>query len=137
MNPNKIFSISIEVRFRDLDAIGHVNNAVFFTYFEQGRNAFFYDAFQVSNPFDLPFILAHISCDYLKPVKYDSKVTLQMKVGKIGSKSFEFIYKLVDAGDESIVYARGESVQVTFDHKDNKTVEVSEDLREKLSEYQQ
>ena len=136
MNPNKTFSTNIEVRFRDLDAIGHANNAVFFTYFEQGRNAFFYEVFQISDPFDLPFILAHISCDYLKPVKYASKVSLRIWVGEIRNKSFVFIYKLVDRSDESIVYAKGESVQVAFDHRQNKTVVVSENLQIRLSEYQ-
>ena len=137
MNQDKLFSTNIEVRFRDLDAIGHVNNAVFFTYFEQGRNAFFHDVFQVSDPFDLPFILAHITCDYLKPVKFSDKVTLQMWVGEIKNKSFDFRYKLVDLLDESIVYAKGESVQVTFDHKQNKTMVVSEELRKRLLGYQQ
>lgn len=136
MNQDKKFYTKIEVRFRDIDAIGHVNNAVFFTYFEEGRNAFFYDVFQISDPFDLPFIVAHISCDYLKPVKYISKVTLHIRVGEIRNKSFVFLYKLADRFDESVVYAKGESVQVAFDHKQNKTKVVSEELRKRLSEYQ-
>ena len=131
-----IFTIQIDVRFRDLDAMGHVNNSVFFTYFEEGRKYFFFNFSKVSDPFDFAFILAHISCDYLRPVKLDTRLSLQMWVKEIGKKSFELCYQLVDSSDESIVYAKGESVQVCFDYEQNKSVEVSEELKKSLSKYQ-
>jgi acyl-CoA thioesterase FadM len=50
--------------FRDLDAIGHVNNAVFFTYFEWARALFWFDLTGGSRPFDLGFIVARAECDF-------------------------------------------------------------------------
>ena len=135
MQPNKIFSTNIEVRFRDLDALGHVNNAVYFTYFEEGRKNFSKKAFKVSTPSDFTFIMAHIRCDYLKPVKFNDKITLQMWVKHIGNRSFSFGYKLVDAKDESMVYAAGESVQVCYDYTSETSIPVSEEMREQMSEY--
>ena len=136
MQPNnKIYTADIEVRFRDLDAMGHVNNSVYFTYFEQGRIHFARQIFKMYEPSQFTFIMAYISCDFLKPVKLSSRVILHMWVKNIGTKSFDYGYKLVDRADESIVYAAGESVQVCYDYQTEKSIQVPETMRAKLSEY--
>ena len=132
---NKIFTADIEVRFRDLDAMGHVNNSVFFTYFEHGRVLFSRQIFKMYEPAEFTFIMAHIRCDFLKPVQLSDRVILQMWVKNIGAKSFDYSYKLVDRSNESVVYATGESVQVCYDYKAAKSILVSEDMRAKLSKY--
>jgi acyl-CoA thioester hydrolase len=131
-----VFTTQIDIRFRDVDAMGHVNNAVFFTYFEEGRKRFFFDIFKVYDPSAFPFIMAHISCDYLKPITLSSEVELQMWIKDIGKKSFELVYKLVDASDKNIVYAKGESVQVCYDYTQSKSMEVPEELKQQFKEYQ-
>jgi acyl-CoA thioester hydrolase len=116
--------------------MGHVNNSVFFTYFAEGRLAFFQ---KISNSTDFStfsFILAHISCDYLKPITLNSQLSIEIWVKDIGSKSFRLGYKLVDWSDQSIVYAKGESVQVFYDYGENKPIAVSSALRQKLIEHQ-
>ena len=132
---NKIFTYDIDVRFRDLDALGHVNHAVFITYFEHGRINFTKKVFNISDPSDFSFIMAHIRCDYLKPIKMNDRVTLQMWVLDIGTKSFSFGYKLVDLFNESMVYATGESVQVCYDYALGTSIPVSEEMKEKMSGY--
>ena len=132
---NKLFTVDIEVRFRDLDAMGHVNNSVFFTYFEHGRMLFSRQIFKMYEPAEFTFIMAHISCNFLKPVQLSDSVILQMWVKNIGTKSFDYGYKLVDRSNESVVYASGESVQVCYDYKAAKSITVPEDMRAKLSEY--
>lgn len=131
----KIFEFQINVRFRDIDGMGHVNNAVFFTYFAEARLAFFQ---KISNSTDFsafPFILAHISCDYLKPIMLNTQLLLKIWVTEIGIKSFGLGYKLVDLSDESTAYAKGESVQVCFDYGENKSGAVPAALKQKLVEY--
>jgi acyl-CoA thioester hydrolase len=135
MNSGKIFSTDIDVRFSDLDALGHVNNAVFFTYFEEGRKKFSQKYFEVSDPSHIRFIMAHIRCDYLKPVLFVDTVTLHMWVKNIGTKSFTFEYQLVHHSDPSMVYATGESVQVCYDYTKNQSIVVSDKVKEKLSVY--
>lgn len=132
-----VYSVQIPVRFRDLDAMGHVNNAVFFTYFEIGRETFHSE--NVSGHIEKSlssFILAHISCDYMRPVTVDTRLTLSMAVKKIGRKSFEYLYILSDTVDESVEYARGESVQVCYDYERNKSVDLSPEFRDILINYQ-
>jgi acyl-CoA thioester hydrolase len=115
--------------------MGHVNNAVFFTYFEEGRKAFFQNISKSSDTSLFPFILAHIGCDFISPIKLDTQLSLEMWVTEIGNKSFGLGYKLADFTDESIIYAKGNSVQVCFDYGKNKSVAVPAELKQKLTEY--
>ena len=55
-----------------------------------------------------------------------------MRVGKIGRKSFNFLYTVFDRNDRETIYATGESVQVCFDYDKNETLLVSEDLKRVL-----
>jgi acyl-CoA thioester hydrolase len=135
MHLDKLFSTNIEVRFRDLDALGHVNNAVYFTYFEEGRKHFSKKVFGVSNISDFKFIMAHIQCDFLRPIKFNDHVILQMWVKDIGTKSFSFEYRIVDFSNETRVYATGESTQVCYDYDKNRSIEVPVKMRERLIRY--
>lgn len=130
----RFFSMDMHVRFRDLDAMGHVNNAVFFTYFEQVRIRFFEDVFNILDPFDNIVILASIRCNFLKPITLEKKLTVQMGVTAIGRKSFTLSYQVVDRLDNT-VYATGESVQVWYDYAAGQTMEISDDQRDKLAPY--
>ena len=133
MGGYKMINTDITVRFRDIDSMGHVNNAVFFTYFEEGRKEFVGSLFNIVESGDYSYILASISCDFLRPVKLGNSITLQLWVGDIGQKRFDLEYRLVDTGDESIVYAKGRSVQVFFDYEKNKTVKIPKYFLEKIS----
>jgi len=135
MHSDKLFSTNIEVRFRDLDPLGHVNNAVYFTYFEEGRKHFSKKVFGVSDISDFKFIMAHIQCDFIRPIQFNDHVILQMWVKNIGTKSFSFEYRLVDFSDEAMVYATGKSIQVCYDYEANRSIEVSAEMRERLTRY--
>ena len=83
MEQPNVFTVPVEIRFKDLDALGHVNHAVFITYFEEGRKAFFLKHFDVGESTEFNFIMAHVRCDYLKPITLThERVNLQMWVGK-------------------------------------------------------
>ena len=135
MHSDKLFSTNIDVRFRDLDALGHVNNAVFFTYFEEGRKHKSKKVFGVLNVSDFKFIMAHIQCDFLRPIQFNDHVILQMWVKDIVTKSFSFEYRLVDFSDETRVYATGESIQVCYDYEKNRSIEVPAKMKERLTRY--
>lgn len=138
MTTNKKIVTNINVRFRDIDSMGHVNNAVYITYFEEGRKEFLNSVFGITKPEDYNFILAHISCDFLKPIKIGDNVFLEIWVGEIGNKRFDFRYKLLKKGvndNVSLVCAEGRSVQVFFDYKQNTTLTIPSNIREQLSQF--
>lgn len=107
------YEIPIEVRFRDLDAMQHVNNAVYVTYFEHGRAAFFRDHFDVKSISDIDFIVARIEVDYRRPIHLSDTVRLQLRISEVGRTSFAVEYRLLASGE---VAAEGRSVQVFYDY---------------------
>jgi len=136
MDTHQMFTMDLNVRFRDLDAMGHVNNAVFFTYFEEGRKAFFQKHFEKNWVFDFPFILAHAACDYKKPITLNDDIRLAMWVGDIGNKRFDFIYHIMGRQDTTLVYALGKSTQVSFDYQKQKSIVIPKHIIELLVPYQ-
>lgn len=138
MSGHKKVVADIPVRFRDIDSMGHVNNAVYLTYFEEGRKEFVREVFGIVDPGDYNFILAHIRCDFVKPIRISDAVRLEIWVGEIGRKRFDFIYRVIGAdakNEEPEVYAKGSSVQVYFDYAKNTTLPIPDLVREKLAEY--
>ncbi len=137
MEDFKKTTIEIPVRFRDVDAMGHVNNAVYFTYFEEGRKALLLEVLGIVDPADYSFILASIRCDFRKAVRMGDHIALDIWVGEIGRRSFTFKYSLRDVKDPGIQYASGESVQVSFDYKANKSCPIPEELAKKIQGYKE
>ena len=127
------FSHRIEVRFRDCDLMGHVNNAVYFTYFEQARLVAA-DTLGLRRSLEqtgLGLILVHGSCDYKAQLKLGDAVDVRMSVAAVGRASFTLHYELVRVRDGTVV-AIGKSVQVIFDYEAGKSAPIPDPLREKL-----
>lgn len=129
------FITNIDSRFRDLDAMGHVNNAVYFTYFEEGRKYFFHHLMQSKSVADFPFILAHAECDYLRPAGLGDPLSIIMWIPEMGAKSFTLAYHLVHRQDASVVFARALTVQVSYDYQNLRSIPIPQDLRTKLEHY--
>ncbi|NOZ83895.1 MAG: acyl-CoA thioesterase [Epsilonproteobacteria bacterium] len=132
---NKIVQ-HIQIRFRDTDAMGHVNNAVYFTYFEIARGWLFKDLFgwdKMKELKDLPVIAASNSCNYRRPLFIGTNISAECYVSKIGTRSFTITTKIV--GDDKTVYADGKSVVVFYDYKNNRSMEISKHHREVLERF--
>jgi len=135
MNRHEKIRVELPLRFRDLDAMGHVNNAVFFTYFEEGRKAFLHRVLGLVKPADYFFIIARIGCEFRAALTLEDSAALEIWIGKIGGKSFTFRYRIVDEGDPPRVFARGESVQVFFDYHAGRSTKAPAGFAEKVSSY--
>ena len=135
MSPKQPFQSRISIRFNDIDAMGHVNNAVIFTYFEEGRKALFYDAFRESAPGGFNFMVAHLECDYILPVRLEDRLLLNLWVTAIGTKSFGLAYALMDEADANRIFAKGSSVQVCYDYRQRQSVPVPQTLKKELLAY--
>ncbi|MFB6090399.1 MAG: acyl-CoA thioesterase [Halobellus sp.] len=117
-----------EVRFRDLDAVGHVNNVVYATYCEQCRVRFLEEVLD-ERAASLSVVVAHLELDYRRPIEGIGTVTVSMAPGEIGESSFELSYELTFDGD---VVATGSSVQVTVDADSGASVPLPDRWREVL-----
>ena len=131
-------STEIIVRWSDCDSMGHVNNAVYITYMEQARIAFFRKFFELKaeerlTPDHFRFVIAENSCRYVRPAYVDQPLIVETHVTKVKNSSFVFEYEMKDKLTGEAV-ASGHSVQVWFDYKAGKSVPIPEEYRKKLLE---
>lgn len=120
----------IQVRFADCDMMGHVNNAVYLSYFELARMHYFEQI--IDQKWDWKkqgIVLVKNSVEYLAPVFLHDQPNIFVKVSHIGNKSFTMTYELHVNG---VTKTKGESVLVCFDFVNNKTADVYPEMKEAL-----
>ncbi len=125
------YSLPITVAFRDIDALGHVNNAVYLSYFEQARIGYSFRLVNGATVKDLTFILAEASVSYLRPVYFGDQLEVGVRVSEIGTKSFVMEYGIRNQHAE--IVARGRTVQVWFDYDTRRSVPVSDEFRQTVA----
>jgi len=137
-----LFSHELEVRFRDCDAMGHVNNAVYLTYLEQARFSHWratglatmtLDTGSAGGgaPGDVPgVILARVEIDYRRPAKYGDRLRIDVGIATIGRTSFTYEYEIVDAAGELVAAAK--TVIVRFDYAAGRPVPISDEIKQAL-----
>ena len=130
------FSMPLEVRWRDTDPMGHVNNAVYLTYFEVGRMGY---VRAIGEPIvgdatrDFRFILVSAAVEYRAPVSYGKKVTVSVRVSRLGTKSFDVEYRLASGGR---TIATGRTVQVAYDYARSVSIPVPASFRRRVRRYE-
>jgi acyl-CoA thioester hydrolase len=114
------------VRFRDLDSLGHMNNAVYATFIEQARLAFL-----TPNGADVEnMILARLEIDFRSPVELGETVEITVTPIRVGTKSFELGYVL-SAGDR--IVAEAKTVLVAYDYTAARSVELPAEWKRRLA----
>jgi len=129
-------STPIKVRFRDLDAFGHVNNAVYFTFMEMARVEYFRQIGLLKNDFPSPFfIIAEATCQFKAPIEMDTPLQVQVRVSRLGNSSFDMEYRFVDEASGAVL-ATGRTVQVTFDYAANRSVPLPDEWRAAIGQFE-
>jgi acyl-CoA thioester hydrolase len=123
----------IEVRFRDTDAMGHVNNAVFVTYLEVARQAY-WKRVDPGIAYDhVPFVVASLRLDLRSPIEVHEVVRVALRTTAIGRSSFVMEYEARERDSRRLI-AEATSVQVTYDYAARRSMPVPEALRQRLEE---
>ncbi|RLC61545.1 MAG: acyl-CoA thioesterase [Chloroflexota bacterium] len=129
------FSTTLEVRWRDLDALGHVNNAVYFTYLEQARFQYLRELGLIpSDPFGIGMILAEARCQFKSPLELGERVTIHTRVSELRNSSFIFEYRI--EGEDGRVAATARSVQVCYDYQNQHSIPIPDKWREAITAYE-
>ena len=123
----------IAIRFRDLDAMGHVNNAVYATYFEVARGHYMkalglWCESSLGMAERFPFILLDLYIRFVSPAEIDDRLRVHVRTTRVGGKSFDFEYLLTALGDGRTI-AVGRSVQVYYDYRVGRTAPLPDDVR--------
>jgi acyl-CoA thioester hydrolase len=127
---------SLQVRFRDIDAFGHVNNAVFFSYVELARIRYLLEVLQPTTGFDrLPLILARVELDFRSPIAFGEEVSVETRVDSIGRTSFGMSHRMT-AGSEGRLAGDVRTVLVTYDYEAARPIRVPDDWRRRIGEHE-
>lgn len=120
---------TIHVRWSDLDAFNHVNNAVYSTYLEEARLAWLQslDA-DWANASAAP-VLANMQIDFRRPIRWPATVTVSLYAGRIGQSSLVLPFAIRDAEDTDLLYAEGQTTMVWIDPAGGRAVPLPEPIR--------
>jgi acyl-CoA thioester hydrolase len=130
MDMPESFEHTVAVRWRDTDALGHVNNAVFMTYLEEGRDAF-YTRIVGSEPI---YVVVRLEVDLRAEVLYqDRQVTVQIAAERVGTTSLTTMETILTAAQEVAAQARVTSVR--WDAELRKPIPFSDAERARLAVY--
>ena len=121
------------VEFRDLDAFGHVNNAVYFSYFEWARALLWFELTGTGAARDIGFIVAHASCDFRRQIDLEP-VDICVRIGEMGRSSLVFLHEIRKNGGSELA-ATGKVVVVMFDWTSQSKVAITDGLRRKVAEW--
>ncbi len=128
----------IQVRFVDIDKLGHVNNAVYLSYFETARVAYFDQV--VGERVDwnkTGMILAKTIIDYKTPVFQHDKLFIYSSVSKLGNKSFEISDVLIkDLNGKEEIAAFATVTIVCFNYETQSTIEIPQEWRERVEAFE-
>ena len=132
------YEISLEVAFRDIDAMGFVNNAVFFAYFETVRIKYMGEVMRSglmgTELLDLPLILVDASCTYKSPALLTEILHIGAGISRFGTKSFDILYRV--QGEDGRLVAYGKTVQVMYDYITRSAFSIPDDVREYVTQFQ-
>jgi acyl-CoA thioester hydrolase len=127
----------IQIRYSDIDAQGHVNNARYITYTEYARFRYLTEVglWDGQSFMDLGLIVADTHMSYLAPIKLNQRIRVGTRVSRIGNKSMVFDFQIEDENNGKVM-ATAETVMVCYDYHTETTTPVSDDWRKKISLYE-
>ena len=127
------YVVPYDVIFRDLDPFGHVNNAVYLTYFEWARTRLWFSINDGVKWGDISFIVARAEVDFRAQIELE-RIELRVRIGELRNSSFDTVYEIRRSNGD--VAATGRVVVVLYDWETKSKVAISDELRNRIAEFQ-
>lgn len=121
--------LPIHTRYPDYDTKGHVNNAVYLTYFEMARAAAWLE--RVQGDADFPFVIAEATIRYASEAMIGDPLEIEIATTEVRTRAWVWSYRIVSPPDDRLV-AEGRTVQVMFDYAARKPAPIPDDVKERL-----
>lgn len=134
MHPFRLYC-PVTVRPADLDSLGHINNAVYFSYLEMARSFYWAIVFGSNRQARNDIILARAELNYRAQAGNDHDLRVGIQISRIGNSSFDFRYKIIQDGTGRLI-GEGSSVQVMFDYQSNRSVPMTESDRTLIQKFE-
>lgn len=127
------FAIDIQMRFRDIDGMGHVNNAVYLSYCELARTQFYLKHNFKRSLHEIDFILAHVDIDYVSVAEWGDQVQVAVWPSKVGNTSFILSYEITEKKTGRLI-AKSTSVLVSYDYAKKRSKPIPPAFRKVLEQ---
>lgn len=127
--PKQLARIPISVRWRDMDAMGHVNNAKYISYLEEARVRWMLDIPGVSMTDSIAPVVAATNVNYRMPIVWPNDIVVELFVERLGSSSVTIGHRIVDQKDASVLYSDGNVVVVWIDTTTGRSAPLPEAVR--------
>ena len=130
--------INVKVRFSDLDAMGHVNNASYLSYLEEARLAYYHHVMNMdTDNLDFDAVVARIEIDYVDQIKLGDNVEIYTRTAKIGNKSSDVEHLIVvDKNGAKRIAAKAMTKLVSFDYKKGVSMPVPDDAKKTIKDFE-
>ena len=137
MTPTFKNRIPVQLRFNDVDVIGHVNNTVYFSFFDLGKTTYF-EAVRGSHIdwAGVDLVICHIEADFISPIFLKDKIEACTAITRIGTKSLTMEQAIIDTTTGQIK-CTCRTIMVGFDPATNTSKEISEQWKEAIRAYEQ
>lgn len=131
-NKRLTHEMKLSVRWGDMDALGHVNNTVYFRYFESARIEYLRSLGSMPALAEQGFVIINAFCNFLKQLDYPREVLIKHYVGEIGTSSFDALLTLEPQDEPGVIYANGGATTVWIDFSRGKSTPLPDHIRAKL-----
>ncbi len=130
--------IKVKVRFSDLDAMRHVNNATYLSYLEEARIAYFKEALnKPMDKLDFQAVVARIEIDYKQPIIFGDELEILSRISKIGNKSFDMDHIIIiDRNENKIIAAEIVTKLVSYNYETQTSFPIPAYARKLIQDYE-
>ena len=127
--------VPVQLRFTDIDQFGHMNNSVYFSLFDMAKTQYFGNVMGLDVFRFLGVVVVNVNADFLSPVHYGEEIAIETAIVHLGHKSLTVVQQAlnVQTGDVKCVC---KTIMVCFDMKSKETIELPQDLCDKVLEYE-
>ena len=128
-------SVPVQLRFNDIDSLGHVNNSIYFSFYDLGKIRYFSTVRpEMKEIRDIDLVVANVNANFLIPIFLQENISVQTTTMSIGNKSVKLAQQIVnDRGD---IKAVCETILVGFDFKSGETKLISDEWRRAIEAYE-
>ncbi|MCC5071954.1 acyl-CoA thioesterase [Xanthomonas campestris pv. plantaginis] len=130
MSEHKILArVPISVRWRDMDSMGHVNNAKYISYLEEARVRWMLGVEGVAMTDRIAPVVAATNVNYKRPLVWPNDILVALFVERLGSSSVTIGHRILDQKDEGVLYSDGNVVVVWIDTQTGKSASLPDAVR--------
>ncbi|TSE26461.1 acyl-CoA thioester hydrolase, YbgC/YbaW family [Tepidimonas sediminis] len=129
-----VHTMTIPIRWGDMDAMGHVNNTVYFRYMEIARLQWMGEWGMPANPQGQGPVIVNAFCNFLRQLEYPGEVIVRSYVGSLGQRSFDMFHEMLRTDGGDTVYANGGATVVWVDFPAQRSLPLPEALRARLAD---